>query len=136
MRTEDAVGVSKGSMARRERRISGVETVSRGESVAWRTVTGRMEGGQMREGRERSEARRERGESLVGVRMSCVRMMSSGARSRPAIPEAATTIPMVARGKGDSRTSIPPLRRPGSGTSRTAARRERVQDSMVLRRTE
>jgi len=67
-----------------------------------------------------------------------VRTISNGARSTPAIPAAATAMPRLAHGDGESAISSTPVpktpegRRPGSGMLRSAARRDRVQHSMVL----
>ena len=67
-----------------------------------------------------------------------VRTISNGARSIPAIPAAATATPRLAHGDGESAMSSIPVPRtpegskPGSGMLRSAARRDRVQHSMVL----
>jgi hypothetical protein len=67
-----------------------------------------------------------------------VRTISSGERSTPAIPAAATAMPKLAQGDGESAISSDPIpgalegSKPGSGMLRSAARRDRVQHSMVL----
>jgi hypothetical protein len=119
-----------------ERRTIGVDAEISVGMVECRKVMGRIDDGQSSDGRARREARSERGGWVVGVRMSLVRTMSSGASRIPAMLDAATAMPMEAKGDGESVTSTPPERRPGSEMLKTAARRERVQDSTVLRRME
>jgi hypothetical protein len=67
-----------------------------------------------------------------------VRTISNGESNTPAIPAAATAMPKLAHGEGESAISSEPIprtlegSRPGSGMLRRAARRDRVQHSMVL----
>ena len=93
-------------------------------------------------------ARIERGGWVAGVRMSLVRAMSSGARRTPARPAAETDTSRDASGEGEDSMSRPPAaeaevvtgddanERPGSGSARTAERKERIKDEIVERRIE
>lgn len=60
-----------------------------------------------------------------------VRTMSKGERIMAVIAEAATPTPRERSGYVESAMSV----RPGSGSERTAERKEPVQDSRVRRRT-
>lgn len=60
-----------------------------------------------------------------------VRAMSKGERIMAVIAEAATPTPREKSGYVESAISV----RPGSGSERTAERKEPVQDSRVRRRT-
>lgn len=137
---EYVVGVSIGSMLRVERRRRGVDEVMIVGIQAWRRVAGRRLGAMEREGKSARLGYMERGEEVMGVTMSRVRMMSRGARRVAAIAVAATATPSDVSGLGLSRISKPPIlvaavpMRPGSGTLSTAAIRLRNQPSVVLRR--
>ena len=126
-----------GSTLSRERRKSGADVVMKVGKVLCSSVIAAIDGGRVNMLRERRFLRKERGGCVEGVRMSFVRMMSSGARTTPAIPAAATATPSDARGYGESTISSPPTpeptSRPGSGTLSSTLRRLLVHDSIVFR---
>lgn len=85
-------------MPSRDRRKSGAEVVMKVGIMLWRSVIDAIDGGRANRLRERRFLRSERDGCVVGVRMSFVRTMSSGARRTPAMPAAATATPNEARG--------------------------------------
>lgn len=87
-----------GSTPSRERRKRGPDVVRKVGIVECRIVIVAKDGGRVRMLRELSDLRSERGACVEGVSMSFVRMMSSGARTTPAIPAAATAMPKEASG--------------------------------------
>ena len=144
-------GVRTGSMPRRDRRKRGVQAERRVGRVEWRRVTGAMEKGRVHDGRDCNVGSRDLGRCVEGVSISFVRTMSSGARMIPAMPAALTAAMRLAKGEGEERMSRPPMadgmgikyggcdcanESPGSGMARTAQRRDRTNEAMVLRRTE
>lgn len=138
MQTEYMEGVITGSMAKEDRRTSGVEAEIAVGMVAWRIVTGRRLGEMEKEGSRESEGQMVRGGAEVGVTTSRVLIKSRGARVKAAIAEAATATAREKNGFGLSIMSSPP--RPpadipiGSGTLRRAESMLLVQLSVVLRR--
>lgn len=136
---EYVFGVRTGSTPSRDRRKSGADVVMNVGKVLCRSVIDAIDGGRANILRERRFLRSARGACVVGVSMSFVRTMSSGARRTPAMPAAATATPNEASGYGESTISRPPTpdpaSTPGSGTLRSTLRRLLVHDSIVLRST-
>ena len=95
---EYVFGVRTGSTPSRDRRKSGADVVMKVGTMLCRSVIDAIDGGRANRLRECKFLRSERGDCVVGVKMSFVRMMSSGARRTPAKPAAATATPSEARG--------------------------------------
>ena len=77
--------------------------------------------------------------------MSFVRAVSSGARRMPAMPAAETATKSEASGEGEFSTSSPPAllkdgvpmnESPGSGSERSAEKKDRMKEVMVDERIE
>jgi len=143
-------GVRTGSMPSRERRKTGVEAEIRVGRVECRKVATATEGGTIHDGRDLSVVVRERGGCVDGVSISRVRAISIGANMTPAIPAALTAVARLIKGFDDEVTSSPPtadgidiryggvdwdIEMPGSGSARSAHKRERTKAVMVERRT-
>ena len=105
---EYRLGVSSGSMPSLERRNKGIEADRRVDIVEWRSVTGAIENGINKEGKDFKVRRIERGGWVEGVSMIFVLAMSKGASIQPAMPAAETATRIEVNGAEDDRISSPP----------------------------
>ena len=138
---EYCAGVIRGSIFSVFLSRSGVVVEKREGRVEWMRVAGRMLVGAVQEESSRRQGITPRDvlAVVVGVSISRVRTISSGARTVPATAAAATAIDSEARGEGESMISSPPTPgvpdvRPGSGIFSKAASMLRIQVSIVRRR--
>ena len=139
------VGVMTGSMPRRVRRMNGVEAEIRVGRVECMNVAGAIEIGGIHEPSDRIAGNMERGACVIGVKSNFVLAMSSGARISPANPDAETEIRRERRGDGEERTSSRAKEEGdgneekvdcvGSGSARTAQKKDLRNDAIVEKRT-
>jgi hypothetical protein len=134
---EYVVGVRIGSTFNVLLRNNGVEEDRSVGMQAYMMVAGSKLGEIVKEGNNARQGYILLGEALIGVTISLVRTISSGARSIAAIAVAATATPKLVNGLGLSRISSPPIPlpvRPGSGMLSKAEIALRNQPSVVLSR--
>lgn len=128
-----------------ERKNKGIEAENKVDRTEWMTVTGAMVKGNDQDARDFKVESMDRGGWVEGVSMIFVLAISRGASSEPAMPAADTAIARDVSGDVDERISRPPAyvngvdirkERPGSGKTRIAERKERVNDVIVDNRIE